>query len=105
MQRGKLRTKITIQSKTETANSYGEKIAGWSTFHQPWANIVSTPANESVKSDRATGTGSHAITIEYLSGLTADHRILYGSRVFQIHGVVNVDERNREMILNCSEVF
>lgn len=102
--RGKLRHRVIIQARTDTANAYGEKVPSWATWRTPWVNISLANPSERVNSERATETGNVVITLDYLSGLTADHRILYGSRVFHIHGIVNVDERNREMVLSCSEV-
>ena len=104
MQRGRLRHRIIIQAKTETVGANGEKSPTWATWKTPWANIAPAEPSEQIIGERATETGSHQITIDYIEGLTADHRILYGSRTFNIHGIVNVDERNREMVLSCSEV-
>ena len=36
--------------------------------------------------------------------IKANHRVLYGSRVFEIKAVVNLDERNVEIDLPCLEL-
>lgn len=104
MQRGKLRHRVIVQAKSLAVGDYGDKQETWATWRRPWANIAPIPASERLISDRATETATHTVTVDYLEGLTADHRILHGSRVFNIHGIAIVDERRREMVLSCSEV-
>jgi head-tail adaptor len=43
------------------------------------------------------------VTMRYLAGITAQMRVLYGSRTFQIISVLNVDQRNRVLVLYCEE--
>jgi len=102
-----LRHKIDIESNSETVNSFGEVVAGWS------ALAASVPATvtplRGVQREQGAQTQTeltHKVTIRYssdVSAVTAKHRVKYGSRYFDIESVVNVGERNRMIELMCVE--
>lgn len=46
---------------------------------------------------------THKITIAYLAGVTAETRVLFGSRRLEILDVENVAEKNECLVLRCSE--
>lgn len=46
---------------------------------------------------------SHIVTMRYLTGVTTQTRVRFGSRVFYVRGVQNVGERNIELRLACEE--
>jgi SPP1 family predicted phage head-tail adaptor len=45
----------------------------------------------------------HKVTMRYRAGVTTAKRLLYGSRVFDIKEVINVDEANSILVLKCME--
>jgi len=46
---------------------------------------------------------THRINLRYVAGVKPKMRVKYGSRIFDILSVSNVDERNRELQLMCRE--
>ena len=46
---------------------------------------------------------SHKIRMRYQAGITHKMRVAWGTRLFEIESVLNVGERNREIVLMCSE--
>ena len=42
--------------------------------------------------------------LRYLSTVTAGHRLKFGTRYLNVESVINTDERNRELQLQCKEV-
>jgi len=75
---GELRHKVTIQELQRTPDGYGE------------AQQVSSAL-------------SHKIILRYLDGVKPQMRVLYGSRIFHIVSVINVEERNEVLELLCEE--
>jgi SPP1 family predicted phage head-tail adaptor len=73
---------------------------------QVWAEIK--PANardlERVTTGTSMSTATHLVTIPYHSGVTTQTRLTFGTRIFQVNGVVNPEERNIELILTCEEI-
>jgi SPP1 family predicted phage head-tail adaptor len=103
MQAGKLRHRITIQSPTETRDDHGQAIKTWSTFATVNGSIVPESSREFWSAKQTQADITHLFSIRYLPGVTSRMRIAYGSRVFQIGGVINVGERNVELHLACTE--
>jgi len=97
MRAGNLRHKISFQEQTNTSD-------GMLGFSITWANISglgSVPAsitaiksNEIIESLKLELKITHKIKCRYHAGITAKHRILFGSRTFNIVSIINPGERN-----------
>lgn len=48
---------------------------------------------------------THIVTIPYHPDVTTKTRLTFGTRLFQIAGVQNPEERNIELVLACTEVI
>ena len=46
---------------------------------------------------------SHKITVRFVDGLNVKHRILFGTRVFSINSIANIEERDAVQVLMCTE--
>ena len=92
MQAGRLRHRVQIQSVAETPGPTGTTRV-WSTDATRWASIK--PRN--VEAQPADGDTMHVITLRDYSGLTDKNRILFGSRVFNIASITDIEERGREI--------
>lgn len=84
-------------------------------FTQTWANL--TPAIWSCRIDPATArdlervtsgtvlsTATHVITGRYHAGITTQTRITFKTRVFEVTGVSNPEERNIETVVIAEEL-
>lgn len=103
MRAGELRRQITIEQRADTPNSRGEPIPAWSTFATVYAAIEPIVGREKIIASQVNDQQEMNVRIRYLPGVSPKMRIKYGTRTFQIEGVVNVDERDREMKLMCIE--
>jgi len=103
MRAGRLRHRITIQQPTLTTNALGGKTKSWTDFTTVWAAIEPTTGHEIDQDHQLEPEVSARIVIRYLSGITSDMRIKYGSKYYKISGIVNPDERNRELQLLVEE--
>jgi len=99
---GRLDKYIMIQTKS---GSPGWGTDGeWSTFCNCFANVSFSTGNESDTEDQQQSKNTGTIRIRYTPGIKPKMRISYSDRYFEILSVVDVNERNREMILTISEV-
>lgn len=105
MRAGSLRHRITIEQSTQTPNDLGERIETWATLSQRWASVEPLSGRELETARIHHATVSHRITIRYYSSLQPTHRIKWGSRIFSIDAILNIDERNREMQILSTEVI
>lgn len=99
---GQLRQEVDIQSSTESRSSYTVDYS-WATDATVRASVKQLSGEEVVKADHEKSTRTFEVRIRYYSGLTAENRLLWGSRVLNIESVINVDERDTEMRLICKE--
>lgn len=107
LQAGKLRHLVTIQSPVSTKDdSGGPVISSWVNLspETTYASIEPIGGRELWALQMANSLTTHRITIRYQQGITARCRVKYGDRYFQISAVLNVEERNRELQLLCTEI-
>lgn len=107
MRTGRLRRIVSIQAPTQTQTGTGAtKTTSWSAIAggaNVWADIDESPGKESLQAAQVNAKRPVTVTMRYLAGITAQMRVLYGSRTFQIIGPQNLDQRNRVLVLYCEE--
>jgi SPP1 family predicted phage head-tail adaptor len=104
MRAGTLRHLVDLQSPSVAQNAYGEPIESWTTYASVWAAIQPLSARETAQAPQATPIATHVVMLRYLSTVTAGHRLKFGTRYLNVESVINTDERNRELQLQCKEV-
>ena len=107
LESGKLRHRITIERQANpTSVVAGSKVQAWEALHTNVpASVEVSAARETYAADKIETQATHVVSIRYMSGITAKDRIKFGTRIFKIAGVVNVEERNITLKLFCHEVF
>lgn len=103
MEAGKLRNKFTLQTSTESRDVVGGVTQTWANTATVWGSIKQTQGVETNDSERITQVATHEVKIRYYSSLTPTHRLLFGSRIFSIISINDLNERNRTMVLMCKE--
>jgi SPP1 family predicted phage head-tail adaptor len=102
---GRLRHPIELQRNTQARDTYGEPIETWATYKRVRAEIIGGAGSEQVVGQRVTGRGGLVVRIRYRSPEPEIiERVKFGTRYFDINDVDNVEQRNRELILTCTEV-
>lgn len=73
---------------------------------QVWAEIKPATARDLERRVASTvqSSASHIVTMRYHSGVNTQTRIIFGTRVFNVTGVQNTDERNVELVIAATEV-
>jgi len=105
MRAGQLRHRVTIkQNSGSSANSYGEITASWATVASVPAEVVTLGGDERRYRHQVEAGMSHVVTIRHRSDVTAQMRVVWGSRTLEIESVVEADNRQRELVLMCKEV-
>jgi SPP1 family predicted phage head-tail adaptor len=103
MRAGPLRCRITIETPVETQGADGSIVTAWETFATTWASIEPLIGREYFAQEREQATVSHKIRMRHLPDIKHKMRVSWKSRIFEIESVLNVGERNREIVLMCSE--
>lgn len=67
------------------------------------AGVRPLSAGERGYADQTISTESVELIIRYRTGLNQTMRVRYGSRVFEIEGIRDLNERHQWMVLTCEE--
>lgn len=103
MRAGLLRHKIEIQNKAIMRDSMGGETITWVPFAYAWASIEPLNGREYFAARQTQATTTHRMRMRYQSGIKPYHRIQWAERYFNIDAILNPAERNKELILLCSE--
>jgi SPP1 family predicted phage head-tail adaptor len=105
MRAGRIRNRVTIEEKTVVQNDYGEETITWSEYDVVWGSIEPLRGREFAEAERAGAEVTTRIVMRYRSGVVPEMRATEGDNTYDIISVVNVDNRDREMLLMCREVL
>lgn len=100
---GMLNRRILIQSLTHGKDAEGGMVDTWVDVTTVWAKV----ANLSGAERNATSHGGKApgarteFTIRYTPGITAQHRVVYATKQYNIRHVNNFAEANEFLVLTC----
>ncbi len=100
---GELRHKIDIQSRVDVPDGVGGFTTAWTTSTSPWAKIETKSGREIMFAGKVKHRVTHAITIRARTGIVSSMRVVFDGRVFHIHGVRELEFKNRWMVLDCEE--
>lgn len=103
MRAGNLRQSLYLQAQT---SAYGNPGAWSNVATNPLIRCSMTYGGTKETEGRSGERSDTALTIRmrYRSDITTSHRFFDGgSRYFDITGIVNLDERNKELIISVDE--
>lgn len=100
---GKLRHRLEIQEGATSRNTYGEDTPAWSTVATRFASIEPLTGREAWLAKQVSPDVTHQVTMRHYDGLTPKHRLQFGTRLFEIESVRNVDELKRFVVCMCRE--
>jgi SPP1 family predicted phage head-tail adaptor len=103
MRSGLLRHKIEFQEKVTLRDSMGGEMVTWEPYCYSWASIEPLSGREYFAAQQAQASISHKMKMRYQAGIKPYHRIMWGDRTFDINAIINTDEKNRELVLFCTE--
>jgi SPP1 family predicted phage head-tail adaptor len=92
---GDLRRRVTIERPVRASDGGGGATVTWTLVAEVWAALWPRLADESVTLDRVAGQATHDMWIRYRTGITPEMRVTFGTRVFDIRGVIDVEDRNK----------
>lgn len=100
---GPLRQRLYLQQESLGADTGGGGALSWTTIATLWAAVEPFSGKEALQAGRISGSITHRIRLRYDSSVTTAMRFLWGSRVFNIRDIRNINERNRVMEILAEE--
>lgn len=104
MQAGKLRELVSVQTFTRTPDGQGGFVSkAWTDFLVTHAAITPATSREAWAARQLEHNITHSVSMRYFAGILTEMRIKYGTRVFNIKSIIDIDERHREYKIMCEE--
>ena len=89
MRAGRLRSRVTIQQRTDAQNEIGELVPTWSTLAAVWADVVHNSGLETIKAGASASVVKASIRIRYRADVKPEMRVVKGSDVYGIDAVLH----------------
>lgn len=101
---GRMRRRLTIQQPVDADDDAGGSVRSYAELATVFAAVepVSSRRETDAGEDRAIAT--HRIVIRYRTDVTAQHRLVLGTRVFRILGIVDVAAEHRFLDILAEEL-
>jgi SPP1 family predicted phage head-tail adaptor len=100
---GRFRKRIDIVEVKTTRSSSGALVPSESVFACAWAAIEPLNGRELFDAARESVSISTRVRMRPIEGVTEAMHVDFEGRKYDIETVINHNERDREMILMCSE--
>lgn len=103
---GALNKHITFMKFGTTTDDMGQDKGVWQVYRSVWATVKPYKSSEYNFMSKLKPEVSHRIYVRYRADITADMRILYHGRIFEIAGPpIDIDEKHELLEIQCVEVF
>ena len=104
MRIGQLRDPVQVQVLTATEDATGAPVPGaWGDVERVWGRIEEQAGTEPDDGAANAGRLVHTVTLRAQVSLTTKHRLLIGSRAFNIVSVGRMDNQSRAVRVRCVE--
>lgn len=98
-----LKHSIAIEQKSVTKDTTGGSVVTWSTLFNTYASIQHKTGMERNQAGKLEAVKKTEMVLRYDSRVTAEERINFNGRLFQIRAAINVDENSNWLLLLCEE--
>ena len=100
---GKLRHRISIQRKVSNDDGMGGGVMSWQEIKSTRAMITPLSGRESLQAQRIEAETTHRLYMRYFADLEQADKVVYDGRDFNIKAIINIEERNKYLELQCKE--
>lgn len=105
--RGDLRHTLLVERRKVgvALDSHGQKTTTWESFGPPARAAIERLRGEEAEFARKLyPRATHKVTMDHRAGMREEHRLRFGTRIFEIGSIDNVDERGIVDVLLCGEL-
>lgn len=100
---GALRTELSLQQATLTADGLGGHAESWSEVATVFGLVEPVSAATRFGADQSLETVTHRITVRFRDDLASGMRLTRGGRVFEVVSVHDPDETGRYLVCRAKE--
>jgi len=100
---GALRTELSLQRATLTADGLGGHVESWNEIATLFARVEPVSATSRFAADQTAETTTHRITTRYRNDLASGMRLVRNGRIFGVVSVHDPDETGRYLVCRARE--
>ena len=100
---GALRTELSLQQASLTADGLGGHAESWGEVATVFALVEPVSAASRFGADQTVETVTHKITVRFRNDLNSGMRFARGGRVFEIVSALDPDETGRYLVCRARE--
>ena len=98
------RHRIEILTLTKTADGQGGYASVWATYDTRWAKVKTIKALEQYKSLQVDNPLEVIFWLRWDKNITDEMRVRFNKNVYEVLGLVNVDEMNVELEISARKL-
>ena len=68
-----------------------------------WCKITPLAGRELLLAQQIVATATHLVKLRYVAGVTEECTLAFGTRTLEINAIIDLEERNAELWLYCTE--
>lgn len=103
MRAGRLDRRITIQSKTEVIDVYGQRTLTWATFLTVWSDPIEMLGGEQTQDNNRSTKRMVDFRVRWNSTITNEMRILWENEFYKIEDIKEIS-RQDGLIIRTSKL-
>lgn len=100
---GRLNKKITFLKLEYSTDKMGQSVPEWKKLKKVWATVKAVRGGEYYEAQKLRPELTYKITTRFHKGITPEMRIEYKGRIFEIKTVINVEEEDYMLEMQCVE--
>jgi len=101
MSAGKYKSVVTIQSKSESTDTYGGTVYNWNDFATVRAKVRPLRGRELVAAQAVQSETQVMFYVRYIPGVETYMRIVCDGKFYDITAIVDVDYQHRELEISA----
>jgi len=104
MKAGGKKFRVEILTLTKTADGQGGFISTWTTYDTRWTKVKTIKALEQYRSVQTDNPLEVIFWLRWDDKITDEMRVRYDKTVYEILGLVNVDEKDTELEISAQKL-
>jgi SPP1 family predicted phage head-tail adaptor len=100
-----MRNPVAFERRTVQQDSVGQQVDVWTEYASAMVSIEPIRGRAYFQASAERADITHELRLRSISGIMPRDRAVYGSRLFEIRSVIDVSERDRELVLMCIETL
>lgn len=104
MQAGKLNRRVVIQQLAAGRDAIGQPVPTWSALATVWAHVAHIKGVQAIASGAETSLVKSSIRIRRRTDVTSGMRVLLGSVIYNIDGIMPDESSRGHIDLVCTKV-